>query len=249
MKAIIHSNLYHFTRKKQIFVLAVLFVCMNAVAQFGSPRELKYEMRTVYARAVKKEKLNDAKVIGDVISGYPVNWITSYTSLEISATCNGKPMKAVSRDDVLTTEQKNILSKADLASDLAIHVSYKYRAPVSGEMENNRIEVKMTVAPETEAEPQRSGDSAGRYVQMIRYLKENSMAQIPITTRVTIRFTVNEEGEITNGRLIDPSSDAKTNKLLLELIHKMPKWKPAQNSQGEKVKQDFLFTVGNNEGC
>jgi len=29
----------------------------------------------------------------------------------------------------------------------------------------------------------------------------------------------------------------------------MPRWKPAENSKGIKVKQEFEFIVGNGDGC
>jgi hypothetical protein len=32
--------------------------------------------------------------------------------------------------------------------------------------------------------------------------------------------------------------------MLLDLIKNMPKWKPAINTNGVKVKQDFVFSVG-----
>ena len=41
----------------------------------------------------------------------------------------------------------------------------------------------------------------------------------------------------------------KTDKLLLEVINGMPKWKPAENAKGVKVKQDFEFIGGFMVGC
>jgi len=50
-------------------------------------------------------------------------------------------------------------------------------------------------------------------------------------------------------QLSKTSGDQKTDKLLLKAINKMPKWKPAENSDGIKVKQEFEFSVGNCGGC
>ena len=61
-------------------------------------------------------------------------------------------------------------------------------------------------------------------------------------------FAINEAGEIVNAKISRSSGDSKTDKLLLETIYKMPKWKPAKNSKGIKVKQIFEFSVGN-RGC
>ena len=61
-------------------------------------------------------------------------------------------------------------------------------------------------------------------------------------------FTVNEEGDVVDAKISKTSGDLLTDKLIVEGISKMPKWKPAKNSKGEKVKQDFIFNVGNG-GC
>ena len=61
-------------------------------------------------------------------------------------------------------------------------------------------------------------------------------------------FTVNEEGEIVNAKISQTSGDSKTDKLFVEAINKMPKWKPAQNSKGVKVKQEFIFNLSGG-GC
>ena len=46
------------------------------------------------------------------------------------------------------------------------------------------------------------------------------------------------------------SGDAATDKLLLKAITKMPKWKPAETTDGTKVKQAFEFSVNNDTpGC
>jgi TonB family protein len=62
-----------------------------------------------------------------------------------------------------------------------------------------------------------------------------------------VKFTVNEEGGIMNPKMLRTSRDSKADKLVLEAISKMPKWKPAQNSKGVKVKQEFTVPFGG--GC
>jgi TonB family protein len=63
-----------------------------------------------------------------------------------------------------------------------------------------------------------------------------------------VLFTVSEAGEIVNTKISKTSGDAKTDKLMIEAINKMPKWKPAENAKGIKVAQEFEFGVGRG-GC
>ena len=62
------------------------------------------------------------------------------------------------------------------------------------------------------------------------------------------KFTVNEEGEIVDAKISTPSKDPKIDQLLLDALSKMPKWIPAEDSKGLKVKQEFTFRTINN-GC
>lgn len=88
---------------------------------------------------------------------------------------------------------------------------------------------------------------------MTQYLRENAINKIPETTskqlqQALVGFTVNEKGAIANVQISKTSGDPNTDKLLLEAINKMPKWRPAEDSKGVKVKQEFEFSVGN-VGC
>ena len=213
----------------------------------GIPEDLRYEVRGIYSRSVKKETLSGAKVVSDIISDYPINWITRYISVEILATSNGEFMTAVSPNDTLTREQRNILSNVDMSSEVTINVNYTYKVPVDDIIENNTMHVLMTVVPDVQAQ------YAGGYEQLINYLKEKTMHQFSGInpkkfSRIAIRFTVNEEGKVTDARMPHLSIDSKAEKLLIDVINNMPAWKPAENAKGIKVKQEFELIVGNNEG-
>ena len=235
--------------------------CINVFSQ-----EIDFDVHGRYKRAVKDEKLFDAKLLSDVIDGYPANWITNYVSVEIEVICNGKVIKAVSSGDALSTEQKNILRKADMASDIFINVKYQYKNPAIDHVENNKMNVEMTVVPETEAQ------YIGGEKEMRNYLRENAINKIPescykivrpfqqqfqqqtqpqFKLQTLIRFTVNEEGEITAAKIVKTSADKEIDKLLLDAINKMPKWKPAKDAKGVNVKQEFEFSVngGRSGGC
>jgi len=208
----------------------------------GFSQDLSYNVRGKYSRPINKENLDDVKLISDVISGYPKNWITSYSSVEISAICNGNSVTAKSKNAKLTTEQKNSLRTVDLNTDLIIDVNYTYKVPVTNVVEHNTMHVPMTVIPEVEAE------YIGGHQQLMDYLKENGIDKITGTTpagfeQVTILFTINEEGAITDAKINKTSLDIIIDNTLLDIINAMPKWKPAQNAKGVKVKQQFEFSV------
>ena len=249
-------------RKLILTTAAVLFISLTTPAQYsyltgfpvGSPsnlksRDLRYDVRPRYTRPVKQGKMNEAKFLHDFIDGYPANWVTDYVSVEILATCNGNVRKAVSTNDRLSTEQKNILNTVDLSTDIVTIVKYKYKNSVTDNSENHEMYISMTVIPDIEAE------YFGGYPQMTKYLKGNIIDKISETTHRLFQegiviFTVNEEGEIVNAKISKTSGDPETDKLLVEAINKMPKWRPAKNSKGIKVKQEFEFHVGAGlEGC
>ncbi|MCE3227535.1 MAG: hypothetical protein K0S32_2086 [Bacteroidetes bacterium] len=237
---------------KQTFTIIILLAAFSALAQNGfkinEPSRLNYDINGMYRRPVKQQALQNVKSLSDAIEGYPVNWVTTYLMVDVSAVCNGKKMKATSIGETLTKEQREILKKADMATDVVIFVKYKYNNPGTGIVEDNKVNVMMTVVPDIEAE------FAGGKQMMKNYLKENVISKIPDSKvkqlrPVSMRFTINEEGEITNPKLNNSCGDTETDKLILETISKMPKWKPAQMLDGKKVKQEFKFSMGNNVGC
>ena len=219
--------------------------------------DLSYQLHGWDTRLVKSEKLNEAKFIQEVIPGYPVNWITEHVSVQIQATCNGKIRTAVSASDTLSAEQKNLLKSLDLGTDIVVDVQYKYNNRAMRDIENNSIHTSVTIVPEIEAE------YVGGNKQIMQYLKEkginkafekimeqhraginNVFEPMPLQPRqILTRFTVNEDGSITNSRIVKTSQNAELDKLVLDAINKMPKWKPAENSKGIKVKEEFEFSI------
>lgn len=111
------------------------------------------------------------------------------------------------------------------------------------------IHYDVTVVPEVEAEYM-TGTK-----ELTEYLKKNAIDKISEATAkllqpTIVSFTVNEDGKITDATVSKSSGDAATDKLLLKTINKMPNWKPAETTDGTKVKQTFEFSVnGNSKGC
>jgi TonB family protein len=234
----------NYEMKNCIFTLVLLQLFSSVFSQ-----KLRYNVHGTYAHPITREKLHDARSMGDIIPYYPVLWILSYVSVEIVATCDGKAMIATSPNDILSTDQKNILNTVDLGANIIVNIDYKYKNPATDIIEINRMHYSTSVIPELEAE------FPGGEQQMNKYLKEKAIDKISegaskIFKFAIIKFTVDEEGKITNAQIATASGDPKIDKLLLKAINKMPKWKPAENPMGIKAKQSFEFSVGNNnEGC
>jgi TonB family protein len=221
----------------------LITLLFSSVFATGFSQDLSYDVRVRYTHPVLMEKLNDAQLLSDFIADYPTNWVNDYASVEISATNAGKTMKAFGMNQTLNSTQKDILKKADLGTDIVIDVAYKYKNSVTNNIENRSMHVSMTLVPEVEAA------FVGGYQQLTKYLKETVINQISETIPKEFQagiviFTINEQGEIANSQISKTSGDTKTDKLLLEAINNMPKWKPAENSKGIKVKQQFAFNVG-----
>jgi len=89
---------------------------------------------------------------------------------------------------------------------------------------------------------------------MMTYLQENSADEIRSAVlnmeqlESSFTFTVNKQGEISNVKLNKTVGDIKVDQLLIDLIAKMPKWKPAESPKGSVVEQEFEFVVGM-DGC
>lgn len=183
----------------------------------------------------------------DLDKNYKSSWIREYISVEILASYQGSTRKAVSKNDILSQEQKDLLTGADPGTDISVSVQY---VPENTLKHNDPkvISFVIVVDPETEA------TYSGGPQQLQEYLKEQAIDQIPAGTfgeyqLAAVTFTINEEGQITDPKVFWSSNDEKIDALLLETICNMPNWKPAAYANGEKAKQAFALMVGSMESC
>lgn len=220
-----------------------VWVASNFIGNTDWPKELSFDLRGRYTHPVKKENLTKAKLLNDFVSDYPTNWVSNYISVEMKATCNGKELKAIGTNNVLTADQKKILNAIELGSDLIITVKYKEKNPVDQIIYDNQMNIALTVVPEIEAQYLSGQDEIKKYLKdyVIKKISETVPEEFQ---KGIVTFTIDEAGDVTNAKTSLTSGDAKTDKFLLNTISTMPKWKPAQNARGEKVKQEFVFSFG-----
>jgi TonB family protein len=213
------------------------------VSYSGFSQDISYEIHGSYERPVKKEKLTNAETLSDLVNGYPSSWVNDYISTEITATNNGMVNKAMSVNENLSQQQKDLLATADLGTDVILEVAYRYKNPAIDQIDVRNMLVTQTVIPEMEAQ------FIGGKEELKAYLKKNAIDKISEAEKkemkpVLVRFTIDEKGEVTNTELANPSGTDKIDKLMLKTVQKMPNWKPAQTANGTLVKQDFEFSVG-----
>ncbi len=250
-------------------------VCTCFLALAFNAQELDFELRPDYQTPVKRKELDRAGFLKEITPGYPQNWMDEYVSAEILATSKGIMKRAVSKNDVLTEDQKNLLKTADLWSTISIDVKYKTRNAATGKTDLRNMNYVVTVVPDVEA------SFKGGETKLNEYLKQNAINQVAATFpqmetipakafsvgeqseentyvmhSTVIKFTVNEQGETEDIRLIVSCGDAAIDQVFLEAIAKMPKWTPAQSAGTKvkqafdfKVKQAFVFSVGGQGGC
>lgn len=223
------------------------FASIKEVKQPKVNPDLSYLVKGRYSRPITIEKIQKAKLVSDLIEGYPNNWITSYISVEISTSCKNVKVNAESLNDVLSTEQKEMLNKANIGTDIVIIVKHNTKNAITNALVKSEMNVSLTVIPEIEA------IYVGGYKSMIGYLKENSSTKIAsISTKkiqfASLKFIVNKNGKAGSVMLMKTSGNTEVDNLLVDLIANMPKWIPAQNSKGATVNQEFEFTIGSRGG-
>lgn len=235
---------------KRIIILLILCLFFN----IGFSQTSRDALSGKYTPPITKDKLNTCRYLSDVIPNFPTHWgdIIDYVSVNIMVISDGQVRSEESVKNLLTWEQMNILSAADIGTEISIKIKFRWRDTSYANSHTGKIqemnEYRLAVVPEHEAE------FPGGFLQLTKYLKESKInrfqdaawsGQFP---RLMVMFTINEEGKLVNARIPKPSADEKADKLLLEAVNEMPNWKPAENSKGVKIKQEFrLLTF--REGC
>jgi hypothetical protein len=233
-------------KKNQILLIVLLSIgcAFNSFAQ----NDLKFEINKVLPFiSIQENKLDKINSLTDLDKRYPASWVKEYISVEISAYKNGTQTKASGISDVLNQEQKELIRLADRSSDIAVSVMYL----PENSLKNNtakQYDFKVTIMPDKNAI---YGEGAE---QLIQYLQKNSIVNIEAGSftgydLTAIKFTITEQGHVTDIQVAMPSKDTKIDEMLVTAISKMPSWKPAEFSNGLKVKQNFVLTIGNMENC
>ena len=213
-------------------------------------QDMGFTVRNTSFKAIKKQSLITSQTMQDINPGYPASWIQKeeYVSTLIKATCDETVQEALGSNEVLSIAQTNLLSKVDMGSNIDFKVKYKKINSVTGILEDRLMEFSYTLVPAKEA------SFVGGPEKLDAYLEKEIINKMPMLKAnqiqiAIIKFTIDEEGVVTNPRISESSKNKDVDLLLLRAIHLMPAWKPAENASQIKIKQNFEFSVGNLLGC
>jgi hypothetical protein len=233
-------------KKNQILLIVLLSIgcAFNSFAQ----NDLKFEVNKVLPSvSIQENKLDKISTLTDLNKRYPTSWVREYISVEISVYKNGAQTKASGNGYVLNQAQKELIRLADRSGGIAVSVMY---LPENSLKDNTakQNDFKVTIMPDKDAVYSEGPE------QMIQYLQKNSIANIEAGSFMgydltAIKFAITEQGHIADIQVAMPSKDTKIDEMLVGAISKMPGWKPAEFSNGQKVKQNFVLTIGNMENC
>lgn len=230
------------------YSILVLGFCL--FASFGFAQELAFNINDTFSKPVLKEQLDEAKSMKDINADYPSSWISDadYVSTEISATCNGVEMKATGQNEQLNPSQQRVLQSADIATAIHVEVKYRVKNSITQIVDVKTMNFSVSHVPATKA------SYIGGEEAMNLYLKENAMDKINKSESnkfdfAGVKFYVNKDGKIINPKVFTTSGDKNVDRILVETISNMPKWKPAKDSNGVAVQQEFELHVGMMIGC
>lgn len=88
----------------------------------------------------------------------------------------------------------------------------------------------------------------GGMPELMKYIKENTTypitaRQLKIQGRVIVQFTIDEEdGSITDPKVVR-SIDVSIDSAAMEIVRKMPKWKPGMNNNGKAIKVKYTLPI------
>ncbi len=239
------KTLVFFQIQLLLFFLVLITSCNG---QEDITSELNYEVNRVYPSiSITKEKLTTAQTLIDLDENYKSSWIREYILVEVFTSHKGRIRKAVSKNEILSQEQKDIMNVADVGTDISVKVQY---IPNNTLSHNDIKEINFTfiVNPENEAK------YTGGQEQLNQYLEENAIDKIPYDSfneldLAAVKFAINQKGQVIDAHVLETSKNEETDELLLKVISNMSDWKPAEYSNGTRVKQEFILIVGNMESC
>ena len=233
-------------KRHQIILLGLLIFgfSLNSFCQ----DELRFEVNKVQPfYSILEKKLVDVKTLTDLDKRYPSSWVKQYISVDVSVYKNGILTTVPGVSHVLNQEQKDLLQVADRSKEIAVSVMY---LPENSLTENivKQYDFKVSISPDQNARCAEGTET------LLQYLKTNGIANIESGNftgyaLTAIRFTITDKGQVSDLQVVLPSKDPKIDEIMVKALSKMPAWQPAEFSNGTKVNQSFVLTIGNMNNC
>lgn len=217
-------------------------------AQEDKTSDFTYQINRVQKYvSISTAQLDNATTLSDLNHYYKSDWVKEYKTVEMTVISKGQKQVMTSTTDNLTIEQKQSIRSADIGSDIKVIVYYLPENNLSSS-EIQEMDFSFRIDPEQEAVYAGSQDQLDQYIEK-SILKKVTIKDVPQYQVAAIKFTIDEEGNVVDAHVAQPSKNENADKLLLKTICDMPKWKPAQYSDGTRTKQEFVFTIGDHYSC
>ncbi len=210
-----------------------------------TPPKFLYDVGTRF-RAITKEKFDNARSIHDFFYAEELQGMVSLNSVNITVVKNENPsaIHELGYRKEFNEAQLKLLQTLDYSSNFSIRADFKKVNAISGMLENEYANPYITIVPEKQAVYVKGKEA------LIAYLRANSKAAIADVNEkklgpAKLYFTVTKHGSIANVRIDNHSGYPEVDKKMMELITNMPgEWESAENSKGEKVDEDLIFSYG-----
>ncbi len=248
--------------KKSILIFCAVLTILSLMAfgiiqksdsekvSIGKPDiELFFNIGSKFGTTITKEKLHKATSVIDILPkdtdwpSYPIQ------SVNVTVFRGTTETSEMGKHLALNTAQQQLLRTLNYSDCFSFIAPCKGKHKDTGDLETYDLFYRFTVTPEKEAQYS-GGDFA-----LIRYLKKKSTKQAENVKedqleRGAVNFTISKTGTITNVNLASTSGYSSLDEVMIELITTLPEtWEPAENSKGEKVDQELVFSFGGGGGC
>lgn len=190
--------------------------------------------------------VKQAKSVSDFLMEEELQRKVTYNSVDIIMIINDKQTKLRENghSNDFTPSQIELLQSMDYASNFLIRAEFEEVNAEIGEFDNQFFGGHYTVVPEKQAVYIPGKEAINEYFEVNN--KENTVNLQKDKLQVAkLYFTVTKNGAIENVQLDRTSGSPKIDKSMIELATNLPgKWVPAENSEGEKMDQEFVVTFG-----
>lgn len=228
-----------FKLKIMKFYASIFFTFFILVA--STAQDLGYTIVASRTASLSQKEIVEARSMMDIKEGFPLSWIKEilHTSIESKQT----QLASNGDKEFFSTQQKIMLENIKIGDELLFKI--KYVPNRKGESELSKmIEFAIKVAPEKHA------TCLQAEAELDAFMEEEILTRInKDIAAMSARFVIDNTGKLVEPIIEESSGNIAADAALINALIKMKNWKPAQNSKGENVAQEFQILIGNQVGC
>ncbi len=205
--------------------------------------------KTQLSKAIKLEDLRNN--YNKLHLEYKPAWVEKYISVEIQVCQDGEIKKAIGTNEQLNSEQKDLLANADFDKEIQVKINYW---PKNNLLHNEPKVIDFSFS----VDPDKNATFPGGTSALNQFLETNVIRNIPAASfknydMSAVEFSIGPSGDVTQASIFGAEYQAgkydAINQQLLAAVRNMPRWQPATYTDGTKIAQAFVLTVGSAENC